>query len=142
MFGVFNHHHTVEKLPIFRGFDDIFRAPHSRHTQILAEDILKVSEIELISHSDEAGVYMVMANKGKQLFVTGHPEYSRGTLSREYQRDFEKGLSIDLPVNYYKGNNPSEEPVLSWRSHANLLFLNWLNYYVYQETPYDIHDIK
>jgi homoserine O-succinyltransferase len=99
-------------------------------------------DIELISHSDEAGVHMVMANNGKQLFITGHPEYSRGTLDREYKRDFGKGLPIDLPVNYYKDNDPSKEPVLSWRSHANLLFLNWLNYYVYQETPYNLHDIK
>ncbi len=142
MFGVFDHHHSEAKLPIFRGFDDIFRAPHSRHTRILARDILNVPEIELISQSDEAGVHMVMANEGKQLFITGHPEYSRGTLNREYKRDFEKGLPIDLPKNYYKDNDPSKEPVLSWRSHANLLFLNWLNYYVYQETPYDLHDIK
>jgi len=142
MFGIFEHHLADLKIPIFRGFNDTFMAPHSRHTEIHAEDILKVPEIELISHSDEAGVYMVMANKGKQLFITGHPEYSRGTLNREYQRDFEKGLSIDLPANYYRENDPSKEPVLSWRSHANLLFLNWLNYYVYQETPYDIHDIK
>lgn len=142
MFGVFDHYHSEAKLPIFRGFDDIFRAPHSRHTQILARDILKVPEIELISQSEEAGVHMVMANQGKQLFVTGHPEYSRGTLNREFKRDFDKGLPIDLPKNYYKDNDPSKDPVLSWRSHANLLFLNWLNYYVYQETPYDLHDIK
>jgi homoserine O-succinyltransferase len=142
MFGVFDHLCSDKKLPIFRGFDDVFRAPHSRHTGILADDIRKVSEIELISYSDDAGVYMVMANKGKQFFVTGHPEYSRGTLNREYTRDFEKGLPIDLPKNYYNDNDPSKEPVLSWRSHANLLFLNWLNYYVYQETPYDLHDIK
>ncbi|HZK93513.1 MAG TPA: homoserine O-succinyltransferase [Prolixibacteraceae bacterium] len=142
MFGIFNHNHSDLKLPIFRGFDDVFRAPHSRHTEIHAEDILKVSEIELISQSDEAGVYMVIANNGKQLFVTGHPEYSRGTLNQEYQRDFGKGLPIDLPFNYYKEDDSSQAPVLSWRSHANLLFLNWLNYYVYQETPYDLHDIK
>ena len=142
MFGIFDHSHSEAKLPIFRGFDDIFRAPHSRHTQILAEDILKVPEIELISQSSDAGVHMVMANQGKQLFITGHPEYSRGTLDREYKRDFEKGLPIDLPKNYYQANDPSKEPILSWRSHANLLFLNWLNYYVYQETPYDLHDIK
>jgi homoserine O-succinyltransferase len=142
MFGVFDHLCSDKKLPIFRGFDDVFRAPHSRHTGILADDIRKVPEIDLISYSDDAGVYMVMANKGKQFFVTGHPEYSRGTLNREYKRDFEKGLPIDLPKNYYNDNDPSKEPVLSWRSHANLLFLNWLNYYVYQETPYDLHDIK
>ena len=142
MFGVFDHHVSDFRLPIFRGFDDIFRAPHSRHTEILAEDIQKVPEIELISYSDKAGVYMAMANQGKQLFITGHPEYSRETLNREYKRDFEKGLPIDLPDNYYLDNDPSKEPVLSWRSHANLLFLNWLNYYVYQETPYNLNDIK
>ena len=142
MFGVFDHNLSDLKLPIFRGFNDTFMAPHSRHTEIHAEDILKVPEIELISYSDEAGVYMAIANKGKQLFVTGHPEYSRGTLDREYQRDFEKGLPIELPKNYYKGDNPAGDIILSWRSHANLLFLNWLNYYVYQETPYDIHDIR
>lgn len=142
MFGVFDHRCSDKKLPIFRGFDDVFRAPHSRHTEIFAEDISKIPDIELISQSDEAGVYMVMANKGKQFFVTGHPEYSRGTLNREYRRDFEKGLPIDLPKNYFRDNDPAKEPVLSWRSHANLLFLNWLNYYVYQETPYDLHDIK
>ncbi len=142
MFGVFEHSFSDSKLPIFRGFDDVFKAPHSRHTQILAEDIRKIKDLELISYSEQAGVHMVMANKGKQLFITGHPEYSRGTLGREYKRDFEKGLPIELPHNYYKGNDPSQNPVLSWRSHANLLFLNWLNYYVYQETPYDLHDIK
>lgn len=142
MFGIFDHQISDSKLPIFRGFDDIFRAPHSRHTEILAKDLFKVPEIELISYSEKAGVYMAMANNGKQLFITGHPEYSRETLNREYKRDFEKGLPIDLPVNYYLNNDPSKEPVLSWRSHANLLFLNWLNYYVYQETPYNLHDIK
>jgi len=142
MFGIFNHQVSDSKLPIFRGFDDIFKAPHSRHTEILADDILKVAGIELISQSDEAGVYMVISNNGKQLFITGHPEYSGGTLNREYKRDFQKGLPIELPVNYYRGNDPSNEPVLSWRSHANLLFLNWLNYYVYQETPYNLLDIK
>jgi len=142
MFGIFNHNHSELKLPIFRGFNDTFMAPHSRHTEIWAEDILKVPGLELISYSDEAGVYMAMAKNGKQLFITGHPEYSRGTLNREYRRDLEKGLPIEPPVNYFKENDPSQEPVLSWRSHANLLFLNWLNYYVYQETPYDLQEIK
>lgn len=142
MFGIFDHFISDSKLPIFRGFDDTFRAPHSRHTEIHADDLLKVPEIELISYSEKAGVYMAIANNGKQLFITGHPEYSRETLNREFKRDFEKGLPIDLPLNYYQANDPSKEPVLSWRSHANLLFLNWLNYYVYQETPYNLHDIK
>ena len=142
MFGIFDHFISDSKLPIFRGFDDTFRAPHSRHTEIHADDLLKVPEIELISYSEKAGVYMAIANNGKQLFITGHPEYSRETLNREFKRDFEKGLPIDLPLNYYQQNDPSKDPVLSWRSHANLLFLNWLNYYVYQETPYNLHDIK
>ena len=142
MFGVFDHMVSDRKLPIFRGFDDVFRAPHSRHTEILADDIRKVPEIDLISSSEQAGVFMVSANQGKQLFITGHPEYSRQTLNREYKRDFEKGLPIEVPVNYFQNGTPEKEPILSWRSHANLLFLNWLNYYVYQETPYNLSDIK
>lgn len=141
-FGIFDHHISDHKLPIFRGFDDVFKAPHSRHTEIHLQDVKKIQELEVISHSDAAGVYMVMANKGRQFFITGHPEYSRNTLNHEYQRDISKGLPIDLPVNYFKNNDPSLDPVLSWRSHANLLFLNWLNYYVYQETPYNLSEEK
>jgi len=142
MFGVFNHTVKDRKLPLFRGFDDVYNAPHSRHTELRAKDFLHKPEVRILSVSDQAGVYMAIAENGKQIFVTGHPEYSLRTLDREFKRDMEKGLPIEVPVNYYPGNNPHERPILSWRSHANLLFLNWLNYYVYQETPYDLSDIS
>ncbi len=141
MFGVFNHTVTDRKLPLFRGFDDVYKAPHSRHTELRAKDFLHTKEVKILSVSDQAGVYMAIAENGKQIFVTGHPEYSLRTLDREYKRDSEKGLPIEVPVNYFPADNPHERPILSWRSHANLLFLNWLNYYVYQETPYDLSDI-
>lgn len=142
MFGVFKHQASDPKLPIFRGFDDEFLIPHSRHTEIRAEDIQKRSELELISWSDEAGVAMVKAKNGRQLFVTGHSEYSRNTLRDEYFRDLAKGLPIHVPVNYFPDNDPQKQPIMNWRSTANLLFLNWLNYYVYQETPYDLDEIQ
>lgn len=142
MFGVFEHTVRDKKLPLFRGFDDIFRAPHSRHTELKADDFARVPGVQLLSESTKAGVYMAIADNGRQIFITGHPEYSLRTLDREYKRDLEKGLPIEIPEYYYPGNNPAERPVLSWRSHANLLFSNWLNYYVYQETPYDLKDIK
>jgi homoserine O-succinyltransferase/O-acetyltransferase len=141
MFGVFDHQIIDPKLPIFRGFDDTYKAPHSRHTEIRAEDIDKVPDLEVISFSNTAGVYMAIAKNGKQLFITGHPEYSRDTLDKEYKRDLGKGLPIELPRNYYPSDDASNEPVLSWRSHANLLYSNWLNYYVYQETPYNLEEI-
>ena len=142
MFGVFEHKVTDKKLPLFRGFDDVYRAPHSRHTELKAEDFASVPGVKILSISDQAGVYMAIAENGKQIFVTGHPEYSLRTLDREYKRDSEKGLPIEVPKNYYPHDNPELRPILSWRSHANLLFMNWLNYYVYQETPYDIQDIS
>jgi len=142
MFGVFDHHVTDKKLPLFRGFDDLYKAPHSRHTEIKASDFQNVPEVEVLSVSETAGVYLAIAEKGRQIFITGHPEYSLRTLDREYKRDVEKGLPINIPENYYPKNNPEERPILSWRSHANLLFSNWLNYYVYQETPYDIQNIE
>jgi len=141
MFGVFDHTVTDKKLPLFRGFDDVYRAPHSRHTELKAKDFASVQGVKILSVSDHAGVYMAIAENGKQIFVTGHPEYSLRTLDREYKRDMEKGLPIEVPKNYYPHDNPESRPILSWRSHANLLFMNWLNYYVYQETPYDIQDI-
>jgi len=141
MFGVFNHRVADKKLPLFRGFDDVYKAPHSRHTELKAIDFAQVPDVKILSESEEAGVYMAIAEKGKQIFVTGHPEYSLRTLDREYKRDSEKGLPIEIPKNYYPGDNPNERPILSWRSHANLLFMNWLNYYVYQETPFDIENI-
>ncbi len=141
MFGVFDHKVADKKLPLFRGFDDVYRAPHSRHTEIRAKDFVSVPEVQILSKSEKAGVYLAIAENGKQIFVTGHPEYSLRTLEREFKRDLNKGLPIDIPENYYPNNNPDERPILSWRSHANLLFMNWLNYYVYQETPYDIQNI-
>ena len=142
MFGIFEHRTNNPLLPIFRGFDDVFYVPHSRHTEVRREDILKVKELELISESDESGVYMVMARGGREIFVTGHSEYSPLTLDTEYRRDLDKGLPIDMPVNYYRDNDPSKGPLVRWRAHANLFFQNWLNYYVYQETPFDINEIK
>ena len=142
MFGIFEHCANNPLLPIFRGFDDVFYVPHSRHTEVRREDILKVKELELISESDESGVYMVMARGGREIFVTGHSEYSPLTLDTEYRRDLDKGLPIDMPVNYYRDNDPAKGPLVRWRAHANLFFQNWLNYYVYQETPFDINEIK
>lgn len=142
MFGVFEHHLSDNTLPIFRGFDDAFFIPHSRHTEIRKEDIEKVDDLQVISFSEEAGVSMVKAKNGRQLFITGHSEYSRCTLDAEYKRDVEKNLPIEIPVNYYPDNDPSKTPVMRWKSTANLLFSNWLNYYVYQETPYDLEQIN
>lgn len=141
MFGIFEHHVNNPLLPIFRGFDDVFYVPHSRHTEIRREDIEKCSELDIVAESDEAGVYMVMARNGREIFVTGHSEYSPYTLDAEYRRDLDKGLPIEMPKNYYRNNDPSLPPLVRWRAHANLLFSNWLNYYVYQETPYDINQI-
>ncbi len=142
MFGVFEHTHVDDNLPIFRGFDDVFHVPHSRHTEIRATDIDKVDDLRIIASSEEAGVTIVKAKNGRQLFITGHAEYSRHTLDGEYRRDLKKNLPIELPVNYYRGNDPANKPVMSWQSTANLLFSNWLNYYVYQETPYNLEEIS
>ena len=141
MFGVFEHAKYNPLNPIFRGFDDVFYAPHSRHTEVRAEDIRKVSELTLLSDSPEAGVYMVMARNGREFYITGHSEYSPNTLDTEYKRDLDKGLPINMPKNYYLNDNPDNNPLVRWRSHANLLFTNWLNYFVYQETPYDLTKI-
>ena len=141
MFGVFEHVKFDHLNPIFRGFDDVFYVPHSRHTEVRAEDILKNPELTLLSESSESGVYMVMARNGREFFITGHSEYSPLTLDTEYKRDLAKGLPINMPQNYYLNNDPNNEPMVRWRSHANLLFTNWLNYFVYQETPYDLTKI-
>lgn len=141
MFGVFKHTHAKGNLPIFRGFDDEFFVPHSRHTEVREEDILKVPELSVISKSEESGINMIVGNKGRQLFVTGHTEYAPFTLDAEYKRDKAKNLPIEIPVNYYRDNNPANEPLVKWRSTANLFFANWLNYYVYQETPYNLEEI-
>jgi len=141
MFGVFEHRTYNPHNPIFRGFDDVFFVPHSRHTEVRATDILKVPELTLLSESPESGVYMVMGRNGRELFITGHSEYSPLTLDTEYKRDLAKGLPILMPQNYYRDDNLQNEPLVRWRSHANLLFTNWLNYFVYQETPYDLEKI-
>jgi len=141
-FGVFEHNMLDSRNSIFRGFDDIFYVPHSRHTEIRRKDIENVPEIEILSESKDAGVYLVMGRNGREFFVTGHSEYSPYTLDEEYKRDLEKGLDIEMPCNYYRDNNPENAPLVRWRGHANLLFSNWLNYFVYQETPFNIDDIK
>lgn len=142
MFGVFQHTILTPLNPIFRGFDDVFYVPHSRHSEVKASDIRQVKALTLLSESPEAGVYMVMGRNGREFFITGHSEYSPYTLDTEYKRDLQKGLPIDPPCNYYRDDNPDNEPLVRWRSHANLLFTNWLNYFVYQETPYKLEDIK
>ena len=141
MFGIFPQYTLQPFLPIFRGFDDVFNMPHSRHTEIRREDIEKVSELSIIAESPISGVSMVMARGGREIFITGHSEYSPLTLDTEYKRDLAKGLPIHLPYNYYRNDDPGKGPLVTWRAHGNLLFQNWLNYYVYQETPYDIDEI-
>ena len=140
-FGIFRHTMNEPFLPIFRGFDDEFFVPHSRHTELRREDILQVPALKLLSESREAGVYMIVARGGREFFITGHSEYAPNTLHDEYVRDLQKGLPITIPDNYYTDNDPSKPPLVRWRGHANLLFTNWLNYYVYQETPFHIEDI-
>ena len=142
VFGVFEHHVLEPTLPIFRGFDDTFYVPHSRHSEVRREDIEKVKGLDIVSESEDAGVHMVIARGGREIFITGHSEYSPYTLDQEYKRDLAKGLPIDMPKNYYRDNDPEKGPLVRWRAHANLLFSNWLNYYVYQETPYNIDEIK
>ncbi|MBI4927000.1 MAG: homoserine O-succinyltransferase [Anaerolineae bacterium] len=141
MFGVFEHTATRRNVPLLRGFDDIFYAPHSRHTEIRREDILKAPEVEILSESALAGVYIVSSRDGREIFVTGHSEYDPLTLKSEYDRDVRQGLPIHIPANYYPADDPTLHPVVRWRGHSNLLFVNWLNYYVYQETPYNLDDL-
>ena len=141
-FGVYPHKVNYKKSILFRGFDETFMVPQSRHTTVLTEDIKKVKELKILASSSETGVYAISTNKGKQIFITGHSEYERDTLKNEYLRDKEKGLDIAVPKNYFPNDDPSKEPIVSWRAHANLLFSNWLNYFVYQTTPYDIDMIE
>ena len=141
MFGVFQHTISNRRVPIVRGFDDTFVAPHSRHTEVRKTDIEKVSSIELIAESDTAGPYLAVSKDGKQIFVTGHSEYDPLTLKREYERDLEKGMKIKVPVDYFENDDPNMAPLVTWRSHSHLLFSNWLNYYVYQVTPYNPEQI-
>lgn len=140
--GVFEHRVLEKSNPLFRGFDDVFYVPHSRHSEVRKEDILKVPGLSIVSESAESGVYIIMARNGREIYITGHSEYSPLTLDYEYHRDLSRGMSPHVPTNYYIDDDPAKGPLVRWRSHANLLFSNWLNYFVYQETPYDIRDIK
>jgi homoserine O-succinyltransferase len=142
MFGIFRQYPLQPELPIFRGFDDVFSMPQSRHTEVRREDIERVQGLDIISESPESGVGIVMARGGREFFITGHLEYAPDTLDKEYRRDLGKRDDVGLPVNYYKDNNPANKPLVTWRSHANLLYNNWINYYVYQETPYDLNNIR
>ncbi len=142
MFGVFEHGVNRTTAKLMRGFDSSFYVPHSRHTTVLREDIEQVPELEILSESPEAGVYIVFTKAGKQIFVTGHSEYDADTLHKEYMRDVDKGLPIDIPKNYYPDDDPTKPPMMRWRSHASLIYANWLNYFVYQITPYNINDIQ
>lgn len=141
MFGVFPHRVNVRHEQLVRGFDDVFYVPHSRHTETRREDVLAVPELVLVSESEESGVYIVSSADRRHIFVTGHSEYDPLTLQAEYVRDVQKGLPIAVPRNYFPGDDPKREPVVRWRGHANLLFSNWLNYYVYQQTPYDLQTL-
>ena len=142
MFGIFAQRALDISLPIFRGFDDVFMMPHSRHTEIHEADILAHPELQLVAESPESGVSMVMARGGREIFITGHLEYAPDTLDHEYRRDKDIRDDVDLPRNYYRDNDPEKGPLVTWRAHANLLYSNWINYYVYQETPYDINKIE
>lgn len=142
MFGVFRQYMTDPLLPIFRGFDDYFYMPHSRHTEVRKEDIVACKELKIIAESPVSGVSMAMARGGRELYIMGHLEYARDTLDKEYRRDLGKREDVDMPLNYYANDDPDNKPIVRWRAHANLLFNNWVNYYVYQETPYDIDSIR
>ncbi len=142
IFGVFKHTLNEKSHPLFRGFDDEFYVPHSRHTEVRRDDILKVPELKLLSESKESGAYIVVSRGGREFFITGHSEYAPNTLDTEYRRDLEKKLPIEIPQNYYIGDDPQNGVCDRWRAHANLLFSNWLNYFVYQETPYNPKDIE
>jgi homoserine O-succinyltransferase len=141
MFGIFSHRVADAHTPIVRGFDEIFLAPHSRHTEVRADDVRAVDDLALLAVSDEAGVYLAISRDNRQLFVTGHPEYDRDTLGAEYRRDVADEGGCALPQNYFPDDDPDREPVMTWRSHAHLLYANWLNYYVYQRTPFNVQSI-
>ena len=140
--GLYYHRALNLKEPLLRGFDEVFLAPHSRYTEVAAEEIAAVPGLSLLADSDEAGVYLVASKDGRRIFVTGHPEYDRLTLKAEYDRDIAKGLAIAPPANYFPGDDPRREPLMTWRAHAHLLYANWLNYCVYQGTPYDLAALK
>ncbi|MDP4109770.1 MAG: homoserine O-succinyltransferase [Bacillota bacterium] len=142
MFGIFEHKILNPSSRLVRGFDDVFCAPHSRNSEVRLKDFRKAPQVKVMATSDEAGVYLASAGRGRQIFVFGHPEYDADTLSNEYFRDLGRGIPIEPPVHYFRDNDPEKGPVVSWRSHANLLYTNWLNYYVYQTTPYNLNSIK
>jgi len=142
IFGVFKHWINEPNEPIVRGFDDEFWVPHSRHTNLKRSDLKQVEDLKIIAESNEAGVHMIASKDGKRIFVTGHSEYDPLTLKLEYDRDKSRGLEIDIPGNYFPGDDPSKNPVVRWKSHASLFYSNWLNYYVYQATPFSLDDIK
>ena len=142
MFGIFPHKVDYKRSILLRGFDEVFMVPHSRHTTIDEQEVKSVKELRILASSEEAGIYAVSTKKGKQIFITGHSEYDRDTLANEYFRDLNAGKPIEIPKNYFPKDNPKKTPVVTWRSHANLLYSNWLNYFVYQTTPYDIEKIK
>jgi homoserine O-succinyltransferase/O-acetyltransferase len=142
MFGVFEHKKTKHPFRILRGFDDSYYVPHSRHTEVRRSDITKVKNLEIISESKESGVYIVKSKNGKQFFVTGHSEYDPSTLKKEYDRDTKNGMEINVPSNYYPNNDPTKKPIVKWRAHAHLLFANWMNYYVYQQTAFELEETK
>lgn len=141
MFGVFEHRTLVPTEKLMRGFDDVFLAPHSRHTEIRRPDLERVPELQILAESDDAGIYIVGTHDGRHIFITGHSEYDPLTLKGEYDRDVKKGLPINVPRNYFPGDDPSKPPLVRWRGHASLLYANWLNYYVYQVTPFDLQNI-
>jgi homoserine O-succinyltransferase/O-acetyltransferase len=141
-FGVFRHQVTQQHVKLLRGFDDVFYVPHSRHTEVRRTDIDAVPHLEVLVESPEAGVYALATRDGRQVFITGHSEYDPLTLKKEYDRDVAAGLPIAVPANYYPGDDPAQPPMVSWRGHAHLLFANWINYYVYQETPYDLRHFE
>lgn len=138
LFGIYPFHVLNRKVPLVRGFDDVFLAPNSRYTTVSLEDIKNCSELKILAESEEVGIFLTIADGGRQIFVMGHPEYDRMTLHNEYKRDVDKGLSIEIPKNYYPDDDPQNRPLLQWRAHSNNLYSNWLNYYVYQVTPYDL----
>ena len=138
LFGIYKHRVNNRKIPLVRGFDDVFLAPHSRHTATSTQELKNCKDLTILAESDEAGVFLAIAEEGKKIFVTGHPEYDRLTLKNEYFRDLNKGLPIQVPFNYFPDDDPEKKPLLTWRSHSNNLYSNWLNYYVYQITPYEL----
>ena len=142
LFGVYEHRVLKPSSPLFRGFDDVFYAPHSRYTEVLEEDIRNTPNLELIATSAEAGIYAVKTEDSRQFFIMGHPEYDPDTLAREYRRDIDKGLDIAVPAHYFPEDDPARVPVVRWRSAGQLLYTNWLNYYLYQTAPYDLSKVR